>query len=72
MFSSIRPSVRAALELGTAELQEDLDAGLAVNVGELIESLRLVGPETPEHDLGKLARTFCRVVWEPSWTVTPI
>lgn len=62
MFAFVRPSVRAALELGAEELQEALDAGLAANVGELIESLRLVCPETSERDLEKLARTIRRVV----------
>lgn len=62
MFAFIRPSVRAALELGIGELQDALDAGLAANVGELVETLRLVAPRTPEHDLEKLARTIRRVV----------
>jgi hypothetical protein len=35
---------------------------LAANVGEPIESVRLVAPETPEHELEKLARTIRRVV----------
>ncbi len=37
MFAFMRPSVQAALELGAEELQEALDAGLAANVGELVE-----------------------------------
>ncbi len=62
MFAFMRPSVQAALELGAEELQEALDAGLAANVGELVESLRLVSPEATELDLEKLARTIRRVV----------
>ncbi len=62
MFAFMRPSVQAALELGAEELQEALDAGLAANVEELVESLRLVSPEATERDLEKLARTIRRVV----------
>ncbi len=62
MFAFMRPSVQAALELDAEELQEALDAGLAANVGELVESLRLVSPEATERDLEKLARTIRRVV----------
>ena len=62
MFAFMRPSVQAALELGAEELQEALDAGLAANVGELVESLRLVSPEATELGLEKLARTIRRVV----------
>lgn len=62
MFAFMRPSVQAALELGAEELQEALDAGLAANVGELVESLRLVSPEATELDLEKLAWTIRRVV----------
>jgi len=62
MFAFMRPSVQAALELDAEELQEALDAGLAANVGELVESLRLVSPEATELDLEKLARTIRRVV----------
>ena len=62
MFAFIRPSVRAALELGAEELQEALDSGLRANVGELIESLRLVIPNVPEKDLEALARALRRVI----------
>jgi len=62
MFAFMRPSVQAALELDAEELQEALDAGLAANVGELVESLRLVSPEATELGLEKLARTIRRVV----------
>lgn len=62
MFAFIRPSVRAALELGAGELQEALDSGLRANVGELVESLRQVVPGVPERNLEALARALRRVV----------
>ena len=62
MFSFIKPSVQAALELGVEELQAVLDAGLRTNVGELAETLRFVGAGVPEEDLEALARALRRVV----------
>lgn len=62
MFSFARPSVQAALELGAEELQAVLDAGLSTNVGELVETLRLVDAGVPEEDLEALARALRRVV----------
>jgi AcrR family transcriptional regulator len=61
MFSFIRPSIQAALELGAEELQEGLDSGLAANVGELVESLGRVVPGVPRRDLDALARAIRRV-----------
>lgn len=55
MFSFIKPSVQAALELGVEELQAILDAGLRTNVGELVETLRLVDAGVSEKDLEALA-----------------
>ena len=62
MFAFARPSVQAALELGAEELQAVLDAGLRTNVGELVETLRLVDAGIPEEDLEALARALRRVV----------
>ncbi len=62
MFSFIKPSVQAALELGVEELQAVLDAGLRTNVGELMETLRLVDSGVPEKDLEALARALRRIV----------
>lgn len=62
MFSFIKPSVQAALELGAEELQATLDAGLRTNVGELVETLRLVDAGVPEKDLEALARALRRIV----------
>jgi AcrR family transcriptional regulator len=62
MFSFAKPSVQAALELGVEELQAVLDAGLSTNVGELVETLRLVDAGIPEEDLEALARALRRVV----------
>ncbi len=62
MFSFIKPSVQAALELGVEELQAILDAGLRTNVGELVETLRLVDAGVPEKDLEALARALRRIV----------
>jgi AcrR family transcriptional regulator len=62
MFAFIRPSVQAALGLDAEELQEGLDSGLRGNVGELVESLRLVVTGIPEPDLEPLARALRRVV----------
>jgi hypothetical protein len=61
MFAFARPSVQAALELGAEELQAILDAGLRTNVGELVETLRLVDGGIPEEDLEALARALRRV-----------
>ena len=61
MFSFAKPSVQAALELGAEELQAVLDAGLSTNVGELVETLRLVEAGVPEEDLEALARGLRRV-----------
>jgi hypothetical protein len=57
----VRPSVQAALELGVEELQAGLDAGLAANVGELVESLRQVAPGLLQRELERLARAIRRV-----------
>ena len=62
MFSFTRPSVQAALELGVEELQTVLDAGLRTNVGELVETLRLVDAGVPKKDLEALARALRRIV----------
>jgi len=62
MFAFARPSVQAALELGAEELQAVLDAGLRTNVGELVETLRLVDAGIPDEDLEALARALRRVV----------
>ncbi|MDQ4127483.1 MAG: TetR family transcriptional regulator [Actinomycetota bacterium] len=62
MFSFIKPSVQAALELGVEELQAVLDAGLRTNVGELTETLRLVDAGVPERELEALARALRRIV----------
>jgi AcrR family transcriptional regulator len=62
MFAFARPSVQAALELGAEELQAVLDAGLRTNVGELVETLRLVDAGVPEENLEALARALRRVV----------
>jgi AcrR family transcriptional regulator len=62
MFSFAKPSVQAALELGAEELQAVLDGGLRTNVGELVETLRLVDAGIPEEDLEALARALRRVV----------
>jgi AcrR family transcriptional regulator len=62
MFSFARPSVQAALELGAEELRAVLDSGLSTNVGELVETLRLVDAGIPEEDLEALARALRRVV----------
>ncbi|MDQ4062312.1 MAG: TetR/AcrR family transcriptional regulator [Actinomycetota bacterium] len=62
MFAFIRPSVQAALELGAEELQEGLDSGLRANVGELVETLRLVVPGIPEPNLEALARVIRRAI----------
>src|SRR5262245_58438514 len=40
MFAFVRPSVRAALELGADELQRMLDLGPAHNVADFAETLR--------------------------------
>jgi AcrR family transcriptional regulator len=62
MFSFARPSVQAALELGAEELQAVLDSGMRTNVGELVETLRLVDAGVPEEDLEALARALRRVM----------
>ena len=62
MFAFARPSVQAALELGAEELQAVLDAGLRTNVGELVETLRLVDAGIPDEDLEALARALRRAV----------
>ena len=61
MFSFARPSVQAALELCAGELQAVLDSGLSTNVGELVETLRLVDAGVPGEDLEALARGLRRV-----------
>ena len=61
MFSFARPSVQAALELGAGELQAVLDSGLSTNVGELVETLRLVDAGVPGEELEALARALRRV-----------
>ena len=62
MFSFIKPSVQAALELGVEELQAILDAGLRTNVGELVETLRFINSGVSEKDLEALARALRRIV----------
>ena len=62
MFGFVRPAVQAALELGVEELQTVLDAGLRTNVGELVETLRLVDAGVPKKDLEALARALRRIV----------
>jgi AcrR family transcriptional regulator len=62
MFAFIRPSIQAALELGTAELQAGLDSGLAANVGELVESLRQVAPDRSQAELEALGRAMRRII----------
>jgi AcrR family transcriptional regulator len=61
MFSFARPSVQAALELGAEELQAVLDSGLSTNVGELMETLRVVDAGVREEQLEALARALRRV-----------
>jgi AcrR family transcriptional regulator len=61
MFSFAKPSVQAALELGAEELQAVLDSGLRTNVGELVETLRLVDAGVREEELEALARALRRV-----------
>ena len=61
MFSFAKPSVQAALELGAEELQAVLNSGLRTNVGELVDTLRLVDAGVPEEDLEALARALRRV-----------
>lgn len=62
MFTFARPSVQAALELGVEELQMVLDTGFRTNVGELVQTLRLVDPKASEKNLEALARALRRVV----------
>ncbi len=62
MFSFAKPSVQAALELGAEELQAVLDSGLRTNVGELVETLRVVDAGVREEELEALARALRRVV----------
>lgn len=46
MFAFVRPSARAAFEMGLSELQTWLDQGLTANVEELMEALRVVVDST--------------------------
>ena len=62
MFSFASPSVQDALELGAEELQAVLDSGLRTNVGELVETLRVVDTGVREEKLEALARALRRVV----------
>lgn len=62
MFAIVRPSIQAALELGATELQAGIDAGLAANVSELVESLRQVAPGLAEPELEALGRAIRRVI----------
>ena len=61
MFAFVRPSARAALELGAAELQRMLDYGLAHNVTDLAETLRVLAPEAPQAEREALGRAIRRV-----------
>lgn len=61
MFAFMRPSVIAAIELGDGTLQETLDQGLAINVGELAEALRIVLPDVDRDALAALARSMRRM-----------
>lgn len=61
LYAFVRPSVRAALELGSAELQQCLDQGFTRNVDELAQTLRLVAPHIDEAELAALGRTIRRI-----------
>jgi hypothetical protein len=61
MFGFTRPSVLAALEVGHAEFQSALDAGLTLHVDELVETLRLLLPGLPDAELAGLGRAVRRV-----------
>ncbi len=61
MFCFMRPAVLAALDLGVAELQAQLDAGLTYNVTELIETLYLLAPGVPMEQHAMLGRAIRRL-----------
>jgi AcrR family transcriptional regulator len=61
MFSFVRPSARAALELGMAEVQELLHAGLDHNVADLAETLRVLAPRATLAERESLGRAIRRM-----------
>lgn len=61
MFEFMRPSVRAALDLGTETLQEQLEAGLKAGIREIRESLRRLAPWVPTRRLEELTRAMLRL-----------
>lgn len=58
---SMRDAAHAALEIGSGELQARLDAGLATNVAELVETLRQLAPDLDDAGLADLARAIRRL-----------
>lgn len=61
MFEFMRPSVRAAVDLGVVTLQEQLEAALSDGIWELRESLRGLAPWVPTLQLAELARAILRL-----------
>lgn len=61
MFEFMRPSARAALDLGTESLQEMLEAGLKAGVWEIRESLRELAPWVSTGRLEELTRAMLRL-----------
>jgi AcrR family transcriptional regulator len=61
MFSFVRPSARAALELGMGDVQELLRVGLDHNVGDLAETIRALAPQSTPADREALSRAIRRM-----------
>ena len=61
MLAFVRPSARAAFELGLAELQDGLDQGFSRNIEELTQTLRHVAPHLTDAQLESLGRTIRRI-----------